>query len=335
MLLQLVVILKIAASGALTLPRLTHKMAALIGDQILESRARRRALLLLAILLIVPMAQGAEAGGQRGQQAPAAPRKLVLVDRAGTQTVIGEVPSNTWGPRVSPDGRRLAFTLTGGARVDDNLYVAPLMNPADARAIGSGRNPFWSHDGTRMFFSKAGTEILMWRRVEGAVEGEQLVTPARAPESLSRDGRILSYVQSVDNVFSGWTLDLTTRTRTQIPDSGPEALGTSISPDGRWIAYQSTKSGRYEVWVQPLGRPGPAVPVTTQGALRPLWSADMRDMFFDDGKQQLWTVPIRTEPIFTVAGAPVALPIKGFVQTGVGRRMYDLLPDGRFVMIFP
>ena len=294
----------------------------------------RRWLPLCAFALLA-ISVSLHAGGQRGQQTPPGPRKLVIIDRAGNQTLVGEVPANIWGPRVSPDGTLLAFTLTGGARVDDNLYVSPLMKPNEARAIGSGRNPFWSHDGTRMFYSKAGTEILMWRRVEGNDEGEQLVEPARAPESRSADGRILSYVQSVDNKFSAWTLDLTTRTRTQIPDSGPEALGTSISPDGRWIAYQSTKSGRYEVYVQPLGRSGPAVQVSTQGGLRPVWSADMRELFFDDGNRQLFAVAIRTDPSFALAGAPVALPIKGFIQTGVGRRMYDLLADGRFLMIFP
>lgn len=298
----------------------------------MELRGWLHGLLCVIVLLTISASHRLGAGGQ---QAPPAPRKLVLVDRAGNQTVLGEVPGNTWGPRVSPDGRRLAFTLTGGARVDDNMYVGPLMKPAEMRPIGPGRNPYWSHDGTRLFFSKAGTEILSWRRVESDDQGEQLVTPARAPESRSPDGRILSYVQSVDNLFSGWTLDLTTRTRAQIPDSGPEALGTNISPDGRWIAYQSTRSGRHEVYVQPLGRPGPAVQVTTTGAFRPLWSADMREMFFDDGNQQLFAVPIRTEPTFAAAGAPVPLPIRGFVQTGVGRRMYDLLPDGRFVMMFP
>jgi serine/threonine-protein kinase len=215
------------------------------------------------------------------------------------------------------------------------MYVSPLMNPTEMRMLGPGRNPYWSQDATRLFFSKEGTEILMWRRVDADDAGEQLLTPVRAPESRSPDGRILSYVQSVDNVFSAWTLDLATRMRTQIPDSGPEALGTNISPDGRWIAYQSTKSGRYEVYVQPIGRPGPAVQVTTQRAYRPLWSADMREMFFDDGNRQLFVVPIRTEPTFAVAGPAVALPIKGFVQTGVGRRMYDLMPDGRFLMLFP
>jgi len=286
----------------------------------------------IALALAVAASLPIGTAGQTQSQAP--PRRLVIVDRAGNQTFISEVPGNIWGPRVSADGTRLAYTLTGeGSRADDNLYVGPLMAPSEVRPIGSGRNPLWSQDGTRLFFSKAGTEILMWRRVDNDMQGEQLAEPARAPESRSADGKLLSYVVSVNNLFSAWTLDLTTRARTQIPDSGPEALGTNISPDGRWIAYQSTKSGRYEVYVRPLGRTGPAIQISRDGGFRPLWSADMREMFFDDGKQQLWAVPVQATDTFST-GPPAPLPIKGFVQAGVGRRMYDLLPDGRFVMIF-
>jgi Tol biopolymer transport system component len=289
------------------------------------------------LLLVLVIGAAPDAGTVRTQTAPApsAPRELVIVDRSGYETMIGAVPPNTWGPRVSRDGRWLALTLTGHIRSEDMLYVAPLMNPAAMRPIGPGRNPHWSHDGTRLFFSGANTETLLGRRVDSDDSGEPLLTPVRAPESLSADGRILSYVQALDNRFSGWTFDLATRTRAPIPDSGPESLGTNISPDGRWIAYQSTRSGRYEVWVQPLGRPGPAVQVTMQGGYRPLWSADMREIYFDNGNRRLFAIPVRAEPAFAVAGPAVALPIDGFVQTGIGRRMYDLLPDGRFLMIFP
>lgn len=288
-----------------------------------------RALIVLAVLLVIPMAHGADldAGAQRGPQAPPAPRRLVIVDRSGNQTVLGQVPGTANGPRISPDGKQLAIGI-------DGLMVGPLGDPADLRRVADGRFPYWSADGKRLFFEPPMGEILLWRAADGSGEAEQLATPARAPESRSPDGRTLSYVVSVDNLFSAWTLDLTTRTRTQIPDSGPEALGTNISPDGRWIAYQSTKSGRHEIYVSPLGRPGPAVQVTREGAFRPIWSADMREMFFDDGKQQLWVVPIQIAPTFS-AGTPVPLPIKGFFQGGVGRRMYDLLPDGRFLMMFP
>jgi serine/threonine-protein kinase len=286
----------------------------------------RPATLVLLFLMVHSSAVDGQRGG-RGQQGPPPPRRMAIVDRAGNQTTLGMVPGNTNGPRISADGRRLAYGV-------DGLYVGPLSDISQMKRIGPGRFPYWSHDGTRLFFEAPDAEIMLWRRVDADDAGEQLAAPARAPESRSTDGRYVSFVQSLDNKFSGWWLDLTTRTRTQIPDSDPEALGTNISPDGRWIAYQSTRSGRYEVWVQPLGRPGPAVQVTTTGALRPLWSADMKEMFFDDGRQQLWAVPIRTDPAFAVAGEPAPLPVKGFVQAGVGRRMYDLLPDGRFLMMF-
>lgn len=302
-------------------------------------RTSWRGIGLLAVLLVIPGAKEFDAGGQaaqqpaapagRAQQAPAAPRKLMLVDRAGNQTLLGEVPANTNGPRVSPDGTRLAYGSGG-------LWVGPLMNIAAMTRIGAGQFPYWSADGTRLFFSPA-AEVLSWRRVDAEDAGEQLHMPVRAPESRSPDGRTLSYVVSVDNKFSAWTMNLETRERTQIPDSGPEAIGTQISPDGRWIAYQSTAPGHHEIYVQPLGRPGPAVRVTTQESFRPLWSRDMREMFFDtvaDGVRTLWVVPIRTEPTFAAAGEARALPIRGFVQAGVGRRMYDLLPDGRFLMMF-
>jgi hypothetical protein len=270
--------------------------------------------------------------GGRGAQAPPAPRNLVIVDRTGARTVLGEVPGSTNGPRVSPDGTRLAYGV-------DGLYVGPLMNLAAMKRIGDGRFPYWSADATRLFFEHPTEEILLWRRVDAEDAGEQLGTPVRAPESRSPDGKVLSYVVSVDNKFSAWTMNLETRQATQIPNSGPEALGTNISPDGRWIAYQSTATGMHEVYVQPLGRPGAAVQVTKlNGAFRPLWSKDMREMFVDsveNGVRQLWVVPIRTEPAFALAGEPQKLPITGFVQAGVGRRMYDLLPDGRFVMMFP
>jgi eukaryotic-like serine/threonine-protein kinase len=289
----------------------------------------RCARVIVAVGMVLTL-QGVVADAQRGNQPPPAPRKLMLVDRAGTQTPIGEVPGNTNGPRISPDGTRLAYGSGG-------LWVGPLMNLAAMKRIGDGQFPYWSADGTRLFFSPA-AEVLSWRLVDAEDAGEQLWTPVRAPESRSPDGETLSYVVSVDNKFSAWTMNLKTRQRTPIADSGPESLGTNISPDGRWIAYQSTRSGRHEVYVRPLGRPGAEVQVSTMGAFRPLWSRDMREMYFDtliDNVRSLWVVPIRVEPAFALAGEPQPLPITGFVQAGVGRRMYDLLPDGRFVMMFP
>jgi len=269
----------------------------------------------------------ARAAQAAAQQEPPRPFDLAIVDRDGTRTPLGQVPGDTFGPRVSPDGTQL--TLGSAGRV----WIGPLSDPGALRPRWEGRFPYWSVDGTRMFFEAEGAEVLLWRAVDGSDEPEQLVAPARAPESRSPTGSVLSYVLSLDERFSAWTLDLGTGRTTPVPDSGPEALGTNISPDGRWIAYQSTATGRYEVWVQPLGRPGPPVQVSFEGGLRPVWSADGSELFFDNGNLQLFVAAVRLAPAFE-AGPPQPLPITGFYQRGVGRRQYDLLPDGRFVMLF-
>jgi len=75
------------------------------------------------------------------------------------------------------------------------------------------------------------------------------------------------------------------------------------------------------------------VQVSFEGGLRPVWSADGSEIFFDDGNQRLFVAAVRAGATFS-AGTPQALPISGFFQRGVGRRQYGLLPDGRFVMLF-
>src|SRR5205085_7196095 len=115
-------------------------------------RWRRCLHLLLSVvaLLTAGASQRLGAGAQEGQQtqqAPPAPRKLVLVDRTGKQELIAEIPGNVWGPRVSPDGRQLVLTLTGRTREGDITYVSPPMKPGEMRPLGPGRNPACSHAG--------------------------------------------------------------------------------------------------------------------------------------------------------------------------------------------
>ena len=92
---------------------------------------RYRALVLPVVVLLC-VASGPfafDAVAQRGADAPRTPRKLMLVDRSGARTLLGEVPFNTNGPRVSPDGTQLAYGV-------DGLYIGPLMNIA---AMAKGR----------------------------------------------------------------------------------------------------------------------------------------------------------------------------------------------------
>jgi hypothetical protein len=100
----------------------------------------------------------------------------------------------------------------------------------------------------------------------------------------------------------------------------------TLSPDGRWLAYVSNESGRYEVYVQSYPGPGARLQVSTDGGRAPLWSADGRQLFYRYADQMM-AVPVAAGPSFS-AGKPRLL-FEGRYAGG-----YDVSPDGRrFLMI--
>jgi Tol biopolymer transport system component len=102
-----------------------------------------------------------------------------------------------------------------------------------------------------------------------------------------------------------------------------EEGGSALSPDGGWLAYESTESGRYEVYVQPY--PGPAgwVQVSTDGGEGPLWAANGRELFYRNG-DKLMAVPIEMKPSFK-AGNPRVLFEGPYFLSG---QDFDVSPDG-------
>lgn len=109
----------------------------------------------------------------------------------------------------------------------------------------------------------------------------------------------------------------------------------ALSSDGRWIAYESDVSGRFEVYVQPFpdiesGR----WQVSTRGGTQPLWSRDGRELFYVEGGR-IMAVEVRTRPTFSMGETSVA--VAGDYYMGdrtITGRTFDVSPDGqRFLMI--
>ena len=116
------------------------------------------------------------------------------------------------------------------------------------------------------------------------------------------------------------------------------ANNPSISPDGRWLAYQSNEAGRLEIYVQPFPPSGAKYQVSTGGGRDPLWSPDGRQLFYlqteASGTMQIVSVDAQTQPSFAIRQT-TPLPIKGFIGL-LGARSYDITPDGKyFVVMLP
>ncbi len=274
--------------------------------------------------------------------------ELALVDLRGKRTILATLPPTVFAPRVSPDGRQVAYELADAAPAAGStplyrLRVAPLNAPDQAHAlppVGSGRNyaPVWSTDGRQLAFAVAADgqpDAIYVRRADGS-DAARHVVDGRAAEAFIDDDRgMLFLLRGGEGDYDIARLDLATGRVTPMvvrPDTAQHS--SRQSPDGRWLAYASTETGRQEVWLEPLPQTGQRFRVTQDGGRHPLWSPDGRTLYFDRG-DRLYRVEVFTGAAVPKVGRSRALPIEGF-QQGELRRQYDLMPDGRgFLMLFP
>jgi dipeptidyl aminopeptidase/acylaminoacyl peptidase len=277
-------------------------------------------------------------GGAEAQPPPGF--ALTLIDVDGQREVLGELPAAVYAPRLSPDGRRIAFETrdAAGAR----LWTADLRNLGARQSLPPvvgpvNWAPMWTLDGQRLVFIVSGPDrpdAIYWRPADGSGEAEHLID-TRAGEGWYGDGAQLRFLSLKPNNDYGISLlDIASRTVTQLVDlPGSAQHSSSVSPDGRWLAYASNETGRYEVWIEPLPPTGARHRVTRDGGSHPLWLPDGRALYFDRDRR-MFRLDVDTNDLETLR-EPVPLPIEGFVQAEY-RRQFDLLPGGRqFLVLMP
>jgi eukaryotic-like serine/threonine-protein kinase len=278
-----------------------------------------------------------------GPDSPIPQRELSLVDLSGKVTRMRHVPPNAFGPRISPDGKQVTYSDNGAVWVVELATEAPprrLTNPE------SGVGPIWSLDGQRIAFISIfnNQEALFWRRADGTGTAELLADRARAPESWAADNQSFTYITLVGPAgdagdYDIWSYSIRDKKASPlivVPNSAQS--GSRLSPDGKWIAYESNETGRAEVWVEPLPRTSQRIQITTTGGARPVWAPDMSKLYFDNNNgaaMRMISVDVRTQPAFSFSNAQT-LPMTGFVQPqGTYRRQFDITSDGKqFLMMF-
>jgi Tol biopolymer transport system component len=222
--------------------------------------------------------------------------QLMLVDRTGNAlgTLGDTAPYFTI--EISPDGSRAAgaivdvsrtlfgdvwqFDLTGGGRTRLTFDAS--------RTIGRA---VWSPDGSRIVFVKAeaGRVDLFERAADGAGEDIRLTTDGvfKIPLSWTTDGRSIVYGVIAAPANTGndiWILPLDgdRKPRPYLQTRFSE-LGAQVSRDGRWLAYSSNESGRYEIYVARFADGGAKRQISTDGGIWPRWRADGNEIFWVQG----------------------------------------------------
>jgi Tol biopolymer transport system component len=245
---------------------------------------------------------------------------LVWVDQEGKVTPASKMhfDSAPTFPRLSPDGQHLAFAGANALDGNRDIWIVDLERDLQTRLTtekGSHGNPIWSPDGNAVYFhSNRGKSYGIFRKqVDGSGEAE-LVLESDTPipiRDVSPDGRYLAYCPAMPGTLTDIFL---------LPlegDLSPESFAASpadqgsprFSPDGRWIAYDSDETGRFEIYLRRFPGPGGKFPVSGEGGSRPQWSQDGRRLFYrtDDA---IW--------VSTLEGQDGALRI------GKARRLVEL-----------
>jgi len=302
-------------------------------------------------LIYVP---GPESGGSTATVTP------VWVDRQGRQAgpVVNTPLLNPRNPRLSPDGTRLLVISGLGGRSELSVYRLDGRPPLPLAQAAGIQGAIWSRDGTRVFFASNGSggwasySILS----DGSVLQPQpipvepsdptkdafLNPPAVVPQGWMPDGRLL-LAGARRSGSATLNADLVT-----VPAEGGKAEdlirteyvedSASVSPDGQWLSYRSTRSGRPEIWVRAVAGSAP-VRVSQNGGREPLWSRDGRELYYLEGNK-LVALAVKPGQEFSF-GAPTILfdqpYFHGFGGPGSAileaLRSYDVAKDGRFIMI--
>jgi len=262
-------------------------------------------------------------------------QRLVWVDRAGLVEPLPLPERDYHSVAISPDGRQTIVQIEEGM-VGLWLYdfARQTLTPF-ATSGGSSQAPVWTPDGKRVIYrgTRAGFRNLFWKAADGTGEEGRLTTKAdvvQTPTSVSPDGHWVVFNEEGSAQTGGqiWMMPLEGEPS---PTGKPTLLvkGTNgqVSPDGKWIAYLSLVSERHEAYVQPFPGPGPRQPISTGGALSPLWSRDGSELFFTT-LDELMAVDVTTTPEFS-ASAPRVVFEGRYRDSFNGNTPYDISADGR------
>ena len=139
----------------------------------------------------------------------------------------------------------------------------------------------WTPDGRRLvFYSQRGREPgLFWQLADGTGTAERLTIGA-PPSGVTPDGRQVLFAPAGNRDLAMVALDGTRRVQSLLRDPSVERNGI-VSPDGRWLAYESDSSGRFEIYVRPFPNVGAGQwLISTAGGTRPLWAPNGQELFY-------------------------------------------------------
>ncbi len=266
---------------------------------------------------------------------------LEWVDATGKE--LGKVgPAKAVLPRISPDGKRLAYIAGNAGNMYGDVWLVDLTRGVNTRFTFNSAehySPVWSPDGSRIVYGSTDPKFigLLVKDASGAGKPEPLVKTNRTafPDDWSRDGRYILYSALSTYKQNSWSLWVLPQfgDRKPLPyiqDQFNELWGV-FSPDGRWVAYQSDASGHPEVYLSTFPAGGGKWQVSQNGGQFPMFSRDGRELYYEAPGGKMMEAVVTENGSTVEIGTPRQLFQLSTMSTN---STFDVAPDGkRFLVI--
>jgi Tol biopolymer transport system component len=265
--------------------------------------------------------------------------ELTWFDRTGKE--LGRLGSHQAyrDASLSPDGRRVAGFLREPDESGD-LWLIDVNRDVASRFTfrheATVLNPIWSPDGNRIVYGAQSANSIMrlfLRAADGNGSDEPLVVTGvlSAPTDWSADGRFIAFEKRSEKTGKRdlWLLPIT-GDRKPVPylETPFDKFQGQFSPDGRWMAYVSDESGRWEIYLQPIPATGGKWLVSNTGGTQPRWRRDGKELFYLSSELKITSVEVNLGKTPELS-APRALFPARIVQNGIGTDEFVVSPDGQ------
>ena len=262
---------------------------------------------------------------------------LDWIARSGTTLqAIPTAPNIVLNPSLSPDQRTLAYFNRSDIWLLDLQTATARKFTFDPALDFSG---IWSPDNKRIVFSsnRSGMFDLFVKNADGSGGDELLLTTKedKIPTDWSRDGSFVLYRSLGEKTsFDIWALSVADRRPFPVLVTGHEERDAQFSPNGKWVAYQSNESGRYEIWIRPFPAPGRSVKpderwqISVGGGTQVRWARDGSEVFYlaPDGYLMAAAIRVDADERAVSAGPPKSLFMHGAPVFGGGTALPGYVP---------
>ena len=266
--------------------------------------------------------------------------RLVWYDRKGNETGAASKPDVYSNIDLALDGKSIAVDKTDPESANADIFTYDIQRDAMRRLTFNpaiDAMPVWSPDGTRILFASSRNQKfdLFVKNTDGSQEEKLLDFDSagkadRYPYDWSRDGNYILYTRGTELWVATWP-ELKARSFLVTPGMIKKA---QFSADGKWVAYASNESGKFEIYVTSFPGAQGKWQVSTAGGTQPRWRGDTKELFYMAPDGKIMSVPVTAGATFD-ANAPTALfqaHAREFFATSE-QVSYDVSKDGQRFLI--